>query len=158
MLCSPWHVGGKSRQCTSQPAEKSVLGCVKGAQRGVFFVSRSFGPNNHSRMDRATDLAVHGPRLSIDHKDGFVGRGDQVGAKDSGAGDGTVRVAPLGCSRIHRSTDARDHLHLAVSQVDKEDVLLGGGAGVQVVVVGGARGEECDVSDLQCRLDVEEEP
>lgn len=117
--------------------------------------SRCLGPDHHPGVDRASDLAVHGPRLPVDHEDGLVGRGDEVGAEDARAGDRSVRVAPLGRARIHGSADSRDHLHFPVRQVHEQDVLLGGGARVEVVVVSGARGEEGDVADLQGRFDVE---
>ena len=137
-----WHVG-KSRQCTSQPAKKVSLG--NGAKRGV---SRSFCPNDHSWMDRASNLAVHGPGLSINHENGFVSCSDQVGAKHPCAGDGAVRVTPFRSTRIHRSPDACDHFDLPVGQVDEQDVLFGRRAGVQVVVMCCTRWEKCDVSNL----------
>lgn len=81
-------------------------------------------------MDRATDLAVHGPGLAVDHENGFVGRGDQVSAEHPRARDGAVRVAPFRSTRIHGTPDTRDHLYFAVRQVDEQDVFLGRRTGV----------------------------
>lgn len=123
----------------------------KGVKGGV---SRSFGPDDHPRMDRATDLAVHGPGLSIDNEDCFVGSGDQVSTEHSCTGDGAVRVTPFCCSSIHGAADACYHLHFAVRQIDEKDVLLSRGAGVQVVVVCCTGWEKCYISNLEGCFDI----
>lgn len=99
----------------------------KGQKRGV---SRSFCPDDHSWMDRASNLAVHGPGLPINHENSFVGRSDQVGAKHPCAGDGAVRVTPFRSTRIHRTSDTCDHFYFPVRQVDEQDVFLGRRTGI----------------------------
>lgn len=70
-------------------------------------------PADVARMHQAADLAVDGARVAVNDEDGFVGRTDEIGAEEAGAGNWTIRSSPLGQVAVKRFTNSRDNVHFS---------------------------------------------